>query len=68
MTRCYETDEFGNTFEWERSESKCPKCGAACIYDKGIGHIPDRIICESCGYKKGFEYKKINRVEHLDLH
>ena len=68
MTRCYETDEFGNTFEWERGESKCPRCGAACIYDKGIGHIPDRIICESCGYRKGFEYKKINRVEHLDLH
>ena len=68
MSRICETDKYGNTFEWEREEGRCPNCGATCIFDRGVGHTPDRVLCESCGYKKGFEYRRINRVEHLDMH
>ncbi len=68
MARFVETDEYGNTFEWERGEGKCPKCGATCSHDRGIGHTPDRILCNSCGYRKGFEYRKTDRAQYLDMH
>lgn len=54
MPTCYETDEQGNTYQWEMGEGQCPNCGAPCSYNFGVDNTPDRILCPFCGYQEGY--------------
>ena len=64
----HETDEYGNCFQWKRGRGVCPECGASCFHDRGLGATPDRIYCEACGYRKGYEYRLTQGAQYLDLH
>jgi transposase-like protein len=58
MDGYFEVYEDGTVRAWVCKEGKCPRCGAEVEIHKPYRcRAPVRVLCEACGYEKGYENK-----------